>query len=421
MNREAMEVREVSPGYALKSATPTVPEGYKQTVVGVIPADWEASTLSQACSMKSGESITSATINQNAAYPCYGGNGLRGFTNQYTHNGRHALIGRQGALCGNVVGVQGKFFASEHAVVVTAKSGNDINWLTYVLDRMNLNRFSESSAQPGISVSKVLGLSLARPTTEEEQRAIATALSDVDALLEELDRLIAKKRGIKKATMQQLLTGQTRLPGFEGEWELKLLSDICWFPEVPRGRNYQFTPPGVKLFNGTNLENGRVNLDKTNRHISEKEAYGYYSHFLAEAGDIVIACSGISVDKFEEKVSIIEEDHLPICMNTSTMRFKTKPQHLKSEFFIQFLRSSEFKQQIGGSATGSAQLNFGPSHVSKASILAPSLKEQSAIGSVLSDIDSEIRTLEKRHTKIVDLKQAMMQELLTGRTRLIQK
>src|SRR5260370_21615994 len=88
--------------------------------------------------MKSGEGITSAKIDQGAQYPCCGGTGLRGFTSRFVHDGRYALIGRQGALCGNVFGVEGQFFASEHAIVVTASEGTDIRWLTYVLRRMNL-------------------------------------------------------------------------------------------------------------------------------------------------------------------------------------------------------------------------------------------------------------------------------------------
>ncbi len=206
--------------------SPLIQPGYKQTEVGVIPEDWNAVDLDNVCTMKSGEGITSKRIDNCSPYPCYGGNGLRGFTKRYTHDGSFALIGRQGALCGNVVSAEGQFFASEHAVVVSARQGVDIRWLTYVLGRMHLNRYSESSAQPGLSVSKVLKLRLAFPPIESEQRAIATALSDVDALLDGLNRLIAKKRDLKQAAMQQLLTGETRLPGFEGEWEAKKLGEL---------------------------------------------------------------------------------------------------------------------------------------------------------------------------------------------------
>ncbi|MGB2775040.1 MAG: restriction endonuclease subunit S, partial [Anaerolineae bacterium] len=160
--------------------------GYKQTEVGVIPEDWTVEGLDAVCSMKSGEGITSAGIDQFSEYPCYGGNGLRGFTTRFTHDGCYSLIGRQGALCGNVLGVKGRFFASEHAIVVTASARTDIHWLTFVMGEMRLNQYSESSAQPGLSVSKLLNLVVPVPPTLAEQRAIAEALSDADALIESL-------------------------------------------------------------------------------------------------------------------------------------------------------------------------------------------------------------------------------------------
>ena len=183
--------------------------------------------------MKSGVGITSTSIDEFSKYPCFGGNGVRGFTDRFTHSGRFALIGRQGALCGNVVCAEGEFFASEHAIVVTAYTRTDIGWLFYVLDRMRLNEYSESSAQPGLSVSKILLLPVARPPPPE-QRAIAEALSDVDGLLRALEALIAKKKAIKQAAMQQLLTGKTRLPGFSGERKTKRLGKIGSFS---KGRN----------------------------------------------------------------------------------------------------------------------------------------------------------------------------------------
>ncbi|MEW6242301.1 MAG: restriction endonuclease subunit S, partial [Chloroflexota bacterium] len=182
-----------------------VKAGFKHTEVGVIPEDWQVTTLAKVSKMKSGDSITGTDIDQFSEYPCYGGNGLRGFTSRFTHDGKYALIGRQGALCGNVLGVSGKFFASEHAVVVTPFEQTDIQWLTYVLEDMKLNQYSESSAQPGLSVAKILNLALAVPPTKAEQEAIAEALSDADALIEALDGLIAKKRQVRQGAMQELL------------------------------------------------------------------------------------------------------------------------------------------------------------------------------------------------------------------------
>jgi type I restriction enzyme S subunit len=161
--------------------------------------------------MKSGEGITSANIDQFSKYPCFGGNGLRGYATSFTHDGSYALVGRQGALCGNVCVVEGQFFASEHAIVVTSSADTDIRWLTSILGRMNLNQYSESSAQPGLSVSKILKLEITAPPTKAEQTAIAEVLTEMDAELAGLEQRREKTRALKQAMMQELLTGKTRL------------------------------------------------------------------------------------------------------------------------------------------------------------------------------------------------------------------
>ena len=182
-----------------------------QTRLPGFSGEWEVRYLGDLCKLKSGESITAARIDGHSAYLCYGGNGLRGYTSTFTHDGKYALIGRQDALCGNVVGVEGRFFASEHALVVTANTDIAIEWLTYVLSRMNLNQYSESSAQPGLSASKLVMLRIDAPSTAAEQTAVAALLSDLDAELAALEARLSKTRALKQAMMQELLTGRIRL------------------------------------------------------------------------------------------------------------------------------------------------------------------------------------------------------------------
>ena len=171
---------------------------------------WARAQLSDICQMKSGESITSERIDEHSQYPCYGGNGIRGFTDRFTHSGPHVLVGRQGALCGNITFVDGKFFASEHAVVVTSSARSDIYWLGYVLTSMELNQYSESSAQPGLAVARLLTLEVLAPDALE-QTAIATILSDMDAEITALEARLTKARQLKQGMAQALLTGRIRL------------------------------------------------------------------------------------------------------------------------------------------------------------------------------------------------------------------
>ena len=171
------------------------PKGYKQTELGEIPEDWEVKPLSELCDLKSGLGITSESIDNSSKYRCYGGNGLRGYTNTFTHEGEYVLIGRQGALCGNIQHVSGKFFASEHALVSTPKNIVSAYWLAVYLERMNLNQYSESSAQPGLSAEKLKILKLI----------------DMDEEIQSLQQRLDKTRQIKQGMIQELLTGKTRL------------------------------------------------------------------------------------------------------------------------------------------------------------------------------------------------------------------
>jgi type I restriction enzyme S subunit len=383
--------------------------GYKQTEVGVIPEDWDIVELRSLCAMKSGEGITSASIDQYSRYPCYGGNGLRGFTNRFTHDGGYALIGRQGALCGNVTGVEGKFFASEHAVVVTAFKETDIRWLTFVLGEMRLNRFSESSAQPGLSVSKILKLRVVAPLTKDEQRAIAAALSDVDELIAGLDRLIAKKRDLKQAAMQELLTGKIRLPGFHEEWEVKKLGELADMgsggtPLSSVAAYYEGDIPWVSISDMT--KGGKV-IYNTDRYLT-RLGFANSVAQMFPVGTVLYAMYA----------SLGECSLAGVALCSSQAILGIQPiKRLNGEFLYYFLTSLKVRVKSLGQQGTQSNLNKGM--VQDFRLPLPPLPEQTAIAEVLTEMDAELAALEQRRDKTRDLKQGMMQELLTGKTRLI--
>lgn len=392
-----------------------VKSGFKQTEVGIFPEDWTVSALSAVCSMKSGEAITATTIDQHSQYPCYGGNGLRGYTSRYTHSGTFALIGRQGALCGNVVGVTGTFFASEHAVVVTARDGTDIRFLTYVLGEMHLNRLSEASAQPGLSVSKILQLSIGIPRSEAEQRAIAEALGDVDALLASLDRLIAKKRDIKQAVMQQLLTGKTRLPRFSGEWEMKRLADLFTFRN---GVNADKEAYGQ----GTRFIN--VLEPITYSHIHGPEIIGRVSlptaiidSYSVCRGDVLFNRTSETQD--EVALAAVYLGSEQVVFGGFVIRGRPLGEHFDPMYSGYALRAPFVRSQIIPMGQGAVRANVGQQNLGGVLVPLPPLSEQRAIAEVLADMDAEVDTLVARRDKSRSIKQGMMQELLTGRTRLV--
>lgn len=309
------------------------------------------------------------------------------------------------------------------------------NFLLSFYGQKQIEQFQAGGNRQGLNFEQIKSFKLPVPSLLE-QRKIAKTLSTWDKAITTTEKLIETSRQQKKALMQQLLTGKKRLvksnasrsvrEGFAlskigdipDDWEVELISKHYWYQEGPGVRKHQFTENGVKLFNGTNIQQSRIDISNTSTYISSEEAYGAYSHFLADSGDLVIACSGISVERFDEKIAFIKEAHLPLCMNTSTMRFKVKSETRACLTFMRyFMMSDLFKNQIRRQITGSAQLNFGPSHIAKCFVPLPSLDEQKKIASVLSCVDKEVDILEAKLSHIKQEKKALMQQLLTGKRR----
>ena len=169
--------------------------------------EWEEKSLKTICVMQAGKFVAASDIfeqGNGGSYPCYGGNRLRGYTKTHTHSGKYPLIGRQGALCGNVNLVNGQFHATEHAVVVTPRDGINVDWLFYALDLLNLNRFATGQAQPGLSVEVLEKVPCAVPKEEREQQKIADCLTTVDGLIAAQTQKLTALKTHKKGLMQQL-------------------------------------------------------------------------------------------------------------------------------------------------------------------------------------------------------------------------
>jgi type I restriction enzyme S subunit len=184
--------------------------------LGEIPAHWEIYTLKRVALLKSGEMINSDFIEDDGEFPVYGGNGLRGYTTSYTHEGKHVLIGRQGALCGNINYAYGKFWASEHAIVVHPIKPVDTLWLGELLRTMNLNQYSISAAQPGLAVEKICNIYIPVPPLAEQ-----TAISDylkikityINRLYKKTSILINRIKEYRTALISAAVTGKIDVRG----------------------------------------------------------------------------------------------------------------------------------------------------------------------------------------------------------------
>ena len=154
-----------------------------------VPEGWEWCRLKNICMMSAGKFKSSDLIKDepfDSSYPCFGGNGIRGYVDEFNQDGTFSIVGRQGALCGNINIATGKFYATEHAVVTYLYSGIDFSWNNYILEALNLNSYASGAAQPGLSVANVLNILVPLPPYDEQSR-IGNKISTASSLIENID------------------------------------------------------------------------------------------------------------------------------------------------------------------------------------------------------------------------------------------
>jgi len=242
-----------------------------------------------------------------------------------------------------------------------------------------------------------------------EQRAIAAALSDVDALLTSLDKLIAKKRDIKQATMQQLLTGRTRLPGFSGEWEMKTMEEIgekFVNGGTPSTEKFEYWQGKIPWITGADVINQKIS--DVRRSITPEAVKNSSTNIVERGNLLIVTRTGVG------KVAIAPFD-LAISQDITGIYIKEEQASI-AYLFHYFNYNSETLKSLN---QGTSIAGITRETLLATKVYLPSLPEQRAITAVLSDMDAEIVGLEQKREKICALKQAMMQELLTGKTRLV--
>jgi len=188
--------------------------------IGEVPEHWDYFALKRLAVFRSGDTINSESIEPEGEYPVYGGNGLRGYTSEYTNEGHYILIGRQGALCGNINYASGQFWASEHAVVVYPTKNITIKWFGELLRSMNLNQYSVSAAQPGLSVNNIVNLRIPVPPKEEQYdiaNYIDSSLCDIDSLVEFVNDAINKLKQYRQSLIYEAVTGKIDVRDYQTE------------------------------------------------------------------------------------------------------------------------------------------------------------------------------------------------------------
>jgi type I restriction enzyme S subunit len=381
--------------------------GYKQTEVGVIPEEWEEKSIRSVCKLINGRGFKPHEWKSNGL-PIIRIQNLNGsedfnyFEGPYAkklevENGQllFAWSGSRGTSFGPHVWNGSLGLLNYHTWKVQV-DGRSICTDFFLHALKQLTKFIEDRAHGASALVhtqkwEMEGFTFPMPPTTAEQRAIASALSDVDGLLGALDRLIAKKRDLKQAAMQQLLTGQTRLPGFHGEWEVKRLGDVA------------------SVSKGTQLHSSETDEGGKFAHLNGGITPSSYTHKSNTNGNTIAISEGGNSCGFVQFMTA------PYWCGGHC--YSVIPNGVDNHFLYHALKGQQ--SAIMGLRVGSGLPNVQKTGLLDFKIELPATHpEQTAIAEVLTEMDAELAALEQRREKTRALKQGMMQELLTGRTRL---
>ena len=315
--------------------------------------EWKKCTIDDLCEeFKSGKNIKADNILGEGEYPVFGGNGLRGYTDSYNHEGDYVLIGRQGALCGNVRFVTGKTYITEHAIAAKATNDNDIRFLKSLFIQLNLGQFSDQSAQPGLAVNKLLKIETSVPS-RIEQAKIASLLSIIDERITTQNKIIEDLKKLKSAISERLFKSV--------KGSTVLLSAIC---DIVKG----------KQINGENLsERGRYYVIN-----GGTEPSGYYDDYNVEANTISISEGGNSC-------GYVQFNTLPFWSGGHCYTIQKIVDNVNNLYLYHYLKSKE--DTIMKLRIGSGLPNIQKKDLAMVKIIVPTLEQQMTISTFLSSIE----------------------------------
>ncbi|MCY3688688.1 MAG: restriction endonuclease subunit S [Gammaproteobacteria bacterium] len=429
------------PAIAFGSRQVGVPTGYKRTDIGVIPNEWNVTTLGEIATIRDGTHQTPDYVSVGIPFYSVEHVTSRNFSNtKFISDEEHRFLTRtcrieKGDILMTRIGsigdcvlvdwdVDASFYVSLALLKIHGAFAPFIAAYSDCLAfKKEVDFHSLPSATPRkINLGPISDVRIPLPPKKSEQRAIAEALSDVDRLLKSLDALIAKKRAIKQATMQQLLTGKTRLPGFSGVWTKRTFGNHVKFLRHGTYSRQQLTKDDTVVY----LHYGDIHKSSDSfLNPSASDLPTLPSQFantldLIEDGDLVLVDASEDVDGIGKSVEITDLQNQQVVSGLHTIAARFDKSVLVDGFkaYLQFC--PPFRDHLRRLAAGTKVYATNRAHIASTVMELPSPEEQRAIAAMLSDMDSEITALEQRLDKTRAIKDGMMQQLLTGRVRLVE-
>lgn len=375
-----------------------IPQGYKQTDLGIIPEDWEVVTIQHIADITTGNKNTQ-DAEESGKYPFYVRSQNVERINSYCFDCEGVVTAGDGVGTGKIFHfVRGKFALHQRAYLIYNFRGlNPLYFYSYFSQNFyeRINQMTAKSSVDSVRKEMIENMQILKPPLAE-QKAIATALSDVDALIVALDKKIEKKKLIKQGAMQQLLTGKKRLPGFTDDWIEECIEKTCYI-----------------------LDNKRIPLNDEQRkdgiypYCGANGIISYIDKYIFDEDLILMAEDGGNFEQFETRpIAYLMSGKYWV--NNHAHVLKSNESNCQKYIYYQLVNKDITDYIVGGTRTKltKAQLN-------SIKIKIPlDINEQQAIATILSDMDKEISDLEAKRDKYRLIKQGMMQKLLTGQIRL---
>ena len=380
--------------------------------------NWSTQKVKYVADLKSGDAITSEDINEDGEYPVYGGNGIRGYTSSYNCNGDHPLIGRQGALCGNINFASGKFWASEHAVVVYPKNNHHARWLGLLLQSMDLNQYSQSTAQPGISVEIIENLTIPVPPRDKQEiisAHLTKETSRLDRLIAEKERMLALLEDKRAALISRVATrglnpdaplkdsGQEWLGMIPAHWKVIRIKHVTASLDQgssPVAANTPAAPGELGILKLSAVSKGRFKREE-NKALREKEEE---EQLLALVKGDVLITRGNTPDLVAD-AAVVPEDEPNLLLPDLIYRLRVEDRVMAPEYLASFLITPAARVQIRRDARGSSgsMVKVSQSHVHDWVTPLPPLAEQLEIINYLRVKESHKELLSREVSSSLEL------------------
>lgn len=367
--------------------------------------EWEDFLINDVCSeFKSGKNIKADSISESGEYPVYGGNGLRGYTSSYNHEGLYVLIGRQGALCGNVRSVHGKTFITEHAIAVAGNEISNTSFLHYLFVKMNLGQYSDQSAQPGLAVNKLLKIKVVLPSVSEQTK-IARFLSLLDERITTQNKIIDKLQSLIKGLEDNLLDNPL--------WEKTYLRSFMQFFSTNSLSWEQLSYEEGEI---RNLHYGLIHgfqtrgINSASLPMIKNEAVPK-QYISCQVGDVAFADASEDTGEIAKSVEFVDT----IEGNTICGLHTIHGRDIKNRTVVGFkgfaFNSRYFHNQIKRLAQGTKVFSITANNLSSCYVYLPDLETQKAIVKLLKAYEAQLIVSRKTLKQYEKQKQYLLRQM----------